>query len=369
MSTASESRVPRRTLLGASVAGAGALSSPAPSARAAAPRNRGPKGKVELILLGTAGGPPPQFGRVGISSALSVDGHVYLVDAGRGAVTQYLEAGLTFASLSSIFLTHLHADHVCDYPNFFLLGGFPSAESGDGITTPVHVYGPGPAGALPDAATAKLGTIRPENPTPGLRDLTRSHMEAFAYSTNIFMRDSALTDPRNLMHLHEIEVPDVGQDPVGRTAPTMDPFSVMEDERVSVSATLVPHAPVFPAFAFRFDVHDGPSIVFSGDTAASDNLVRLARGADTLVHEVIDLDWMASIDSSPELIEHLRSSHTSLTDVGAIAQRAQVSTLVLSHLVPSNPELVRDGRWRSRASRGFDGRVVVGRDGMSIPVA
>lgn len=369
MSTEHESALARRTLLGASMAGAGALGLGVPSAQAAPAPSRGPKNRVELSLLGTAGGPPPQFGRVGISSALTVDGHVYVIDAGRGAVTQYLEAGLTFASLSSIFLTHLHADHVCEYPNFFLLGGFTSAESGDGIKKPVHVYGPGPAGRLPTSSKGDPDTIRPDNPTPGLVDLTRSHMEAYAYSTNLFMRDSALPDPRTLMELHEIEVPDVGQDPVERTAPDMEPFPVMEDERVTVTAVLVPHAPVFPSFAFRFDVKDGPSVVFSGDTAASGNVVRLARGADVLVHEAIDLDWMASIDSPPALIEHLRSSHTSITDVGAIAQRAQVSTLVLSHLVPSNPELVRDGQWRSRGSRGFDGRVVVARDGMTLPLA
>ena len=54
---------------------------------------------------------------------------------------------------------------------------------------------------------------------------------------------------------------------------------------------LVQHAPVFPAFGFRFDTPDG-SVVFSGDTGPCDNVVRLARGADVLVHEVIDVDRM-----------------------------------------------------------------------------
>ncbi|MCC5348697.1 MBL fold metallo-hydrolase, partial [Staphylococcus aureus] len=66
----------------------------------------------------------------------------------------------------------------------------------------------------------------------------------------------------------------------------MKPVVFYEDDRVKVSATLVQHAPVFPSFAFRFDTEDG-SVVFSGDTGPSENLVRMARGADVLVHEVI----------------------------------------------------------------------------------
>ena len=65
---------------------------------------------------------------------------------------------------------------------------------------------------------------------------------------------------------------------------------MFEDDRVRVSATLVAHAPVWPAFAFRFDTDDG-SIVFSGDTARSENLIKLAKGADILVHEVIVTKW------------------------------------------------------------------------------
>lgn len=96
---------------------------------------------------------------------------------------------------------------------------------------------------------------------------------------------------------HDIELPDaVGRDYdyeetadglVG-TAPAVDPFVVLpeDDNGVTVTATLVNHAPVFPAFAYRFDPPDG-SIVFSGDTSPSENLVRLARDADILVHEVL----------------------------------------------------------------------------------
>lgn len=82
-----------------------------------------------------------------------------MVDAGRSAVTQYLCAGVEFKSLDSIFITHLHADHIADYYNFFLVGGSVTNDSGDNLAGPVHVYGPGSAGALPPPVT--VGAPRP----------------------------------------------------------------------------------------------------------------------------------------------------------------------------------------------------------------
>ena len=71
-----------------------------------------------------------------------------------------------------------------------LVVGGDSADRG--IVSAVSVYGPGPAGALPDAfGGAPVATVAPEDPTPGIRALTDRCIEAYAYSTNIFMRDSA----------------------------------------------------------------------------------------------------------------------------------------------------------------------------------
>ena len=63
-------------------------------------------------------------------------------------------------------------------------------------------------------------------------------------------------------------------------------------------------------------------------------------------------------DAQEGLYQHLVNAHTTIEQVGHIAEQAGVGTLVLSHLVPGNwPE----HRWR-RAGRGFSGRLIVGRD-------
>ncbi|MFD7919875.1 MBL fold metallo-hydrolase [Streptomyces sp. NPDC059740] len=364
--------VARRRFLGASAAAATGLVAAAPPGYAAAgvdtpatrprtaPQPSGGGGRShrsEVVLLGVLGGPPPEATANGIASALVVGDRVHLIDCGRGAVSQYLRAGLRLADLASVFVTHLHADHVCDYYDFFLLGGFGPNDEGDAVRRPVHVHGPGPAGALPPA-TAGQSTVSPGDPTPGLAGLTTYQMAAFAYQTNLFMRYSGTTDPRELVRVHEIDVPSVGASPLGATAPDMEPFLVTDDGTVRVSAVLVPHGPVFPSFAYRFDTPDG-SVVFSGDTTVSRNVERLARGADILVHEAIDLDAQAAAGAPPGLLAHLRESHTDVDALGPLAERAGVGTLVLTHLMPS---AVPARRWARRAGRGFRGRVVVGTD-------
>ncbi len=367
------SGVARRSVLTALGISPVVLSLPGATAAAAEtrpePSGRGPgKGSssaLELVLLGTKAGPPVDPLRAGISTALVVDGATYVIDCGRSAATQYVRSGLTLASLSGIFITHLHADHIADYYNFFLLGGSVPNQEHDNLTRPVPVYGPGPAGGLPPKfGGGQAPTVNPDSPTPGLKALTDDCHAAYAYSTNVFLRDMGIQDIRDLADVHEIELPEVGAT-YENTAPAMKPFVVMEDERVKVSAILVPHGPVFPSFAFRFDTDHG-SVTFSGDTTYTDNLIALAKGSDVLVHEAISVE---GLDAPAVFVDHLLQSHVEVQKVGPIAQRAEVDMLVLSHIseVARNPIDVR--KWKKWAQRGYGGKVVVGEDLQRIKLA
>ncbi|MEG3615236.1 MBL fold metallo-hydrolase [Isoptericola haloaureus] len=296
--------------------------------------------------------------RSGISSALVVDGAVYVVDLGRNATTQYHVAGLDFGSLASVFVTHLHADHVADYANLFLLGGHQRPVQGDTLPDSTPVYGPGPAGGLPPAFRGgDVPTTSPENPTPGLLSLTDSVMDGFAYHSNYFMRNSSIRETRSLADVHELAPPVTSS--FEDVAPDMGAFVVHEDDRVRVSAVLVPHGNAYPCYAYRFDTDHG-SVTFSGDTATSTNLERMARGSDVLVHEAINVEgW-----NGPESVRaHLVDGHVEVQEVGGVAQRSEVEHLVLSHLGDLAAEGDLDAQqWRRWASRGYDGRVTVGAD-------
>ncbi|MFN8590881.1 MAG: hypothetical protein U0031_05400 [Thermomicrobiales bacterium] len=108
-------------------------------------------------------------------------------------------------------------------------------------------------------------------------------------------------------------------------------------------------------------------MVISGDTTTSDNLITLAKGADILLHEVVDLDWTKSLGSSPQQLQHLSESHTDVNLVGRIAAACGVETPVLAHIVPDGDE-VADETWQTKAQQRFGGEVIVGRDLMEIPI-
>lgn len=203
---------------------------------------RPPRGKgVELVLLGTRAGPPVDLHQVGASSALVVDGRTYVVDCGRSSVTQFAAAGLRFDSIAGIFLTHLHADHIADYYNFFMMGGHIKNQNGDHIERQVPIYGPGSAGGLqPKFGGGAAPTVNPSDPVPGTAAMTDSLHAAYAYSMNVFLRDMNVADIRTLVDVKEIALPAGTQATFEQTAPRMKPFRIFKDDKVEVYATLVP---------------------------------------------------------------------------------------------------------------------------------
>ncbi|MEY2445316.1 MAG: hypothetical protein QOE00_1896, partial [Ilumatobacteraceae bacterium] len=333
-----------------------------------------------LILLGTAGASNPKATRAGYSNAIVIGDVAYIVDCGEGVHRQAWRSGISMhaqrrpkggSTVRSVFLTHLHSDHVIDLAN--LLFGFWPTER-------VDIFGPGEAG-LPITAYPPgrvVDPLFPTAPTPGIRGLTQKLFEAFAYNINVRIADEGRADLTAKVFVHELGVPhdayrpdiDLGVVASGASmataAPPMEPVEIhpLDENGVRVTAILVQHAPVFPALAYRFDTPSG-SVVFSGDTGPCDNVVRLAQGADYLVHEVIDVGFIANLvtkmPNRDNIIKHLTESHTSPEDAGRIAARAGVQTLVLSHLVPGDSEIPED-KWEARAGAEFDGTVICGVD-------
>jgi len=147
------------------------------------------------------------------------------------------------------------------------------------------------------------------------------------------------------------------------------PGKVFEDERVKVTAALIDHPPITPAFAYRFDTADR-SIVISGDTKYSGNLIALARGADVLVHESIYPEavdrLVQNVANAPDLKRSILSHHTSAEDVGRVAAAAGVKLLVLSHLIPAEDPQVTERMWLDAVGKHFKGPVVIGSDLASL---
>jgi ribonuclease BN (tRNA processing enzyme) len=253
-----------------------------------------------------------------------VNGVSYVIDCGNGVARQMVLAGVPLASIRNIFITHQHSDHNADYGNLLWLSWAAT------LASRVDAYGP-----------------------PPLKEMTRLFLEMNDYDIRTRMADEGRPSLKDLIAVHEIR----------------ESSAVMQDANIKVTAALVDHPPVNPAFAYRFDCPDRV-IVISGDTRPSPNLVRLARGADVLVHEVMYLPALEQvIGSEPNaksLREHLLASHTTTEQVGRIATEAGVKTLVLSHFVPGGAPVIPDEIWFEAVRPFFSGNLVIGRDLLEI---
>jgi ribonuclease BN (tRNA processing enzyme) len=313
---------------------------------------------TELVLLGTAAAPFPVPGRAGISSALVADGRVFVVDCGRGSPTGFADAGLDFARLEAVFLTHLHADHIGDLPGMILYPwGVRTGEHGP--LAPLRVYGPARPDKLPegDATFHRDTTIHPERPVPGTSDLVESILAGYAYHLNVMPLDAHMPDAGALVRAADIPLP------AGSGGSAQVPVVVLDDEAVRVSAVAVTHGRAVPALGYRFDTADG-SVVFSGDTTVNDDLIALAQGADILVHQVADLGYLGRHGTDAAELERMAALHTDVSEVGGVAERAGVGELILSHYLPADPRAITEAEWAQRAGRGFSGTTTAGRDGL-----
>lgn len=322
-----------------------------------------------VVTLGTAGGPRwwksyDGAHLSGIATAVVVGDATYLIDAGHGVGSQLAKAGLGIPSLRGIFLTHLHSDHTIDLSSL-LVFGFLHLPDPD--QPPIKIIGPGNRGMAPLAsarANVPPQPVSPENPTPGTAEMVDLLFRAYATDINDRVMDSLRPSPLNLFLAEDIELPPgSGFDANRNPTPDIEPFEIYRDELVTVTATLVVHPPIAPAFAFRFQTAAG-SVTISGDTAPSQNLVRLAENTDLLLHEAIDFDRMEanyaheSKETAHATMDHHRKSHTSASQAGEIATQARAKNLALHHLSPGNadPEV-----WMS-AEQTFSGPVRVPRD-------
>lgn len=317
-----------------------------------------------VVTLGTAGGPMWWTGedagrRSGIATAVLVADRAYLVDCGHGVGRQMMLAGIGISSLKGIFLTHLHSDHTIDLGSLAIFGLYELSKGHR-----IKVLGPGDRGLLPPASERAQHApqpIFPARPTPGTVSLFESILQGYATDLNDRIFDTLRPSPYEFFDVEDIRVPEgIGYHPNANPTPDMEPFEIYADEVVTVTATLVRHAPIAPAFAFRFDTAEG-SVTISGDTGPCRNLVRLASGTDLLMHEAIDVDWIyrdrpgVPADSVQAAIDHHNNAHTSVADCVRIATDAGARALALHHLVPgTSPREM----WL-RGANDFDGTYLV----------
>ena len=274
-------------------------------------------GQIRVTLLGTAGGPPARVGVAGISTLVEAGDDRFLFDAGRGVMQRLVQAGLPMNAVSKVFLTHLHSDHIIDVPDVMLSGW-----SG------------------PPARHVLLEVWGPE----GTRDMMAHLEQAFAFDIHI-RRDVDEHSPASGIRViaHDIRE-----------------GIVYTKNGVTVTAFLVDHGPVKPAYGYRLS-YDGRSVCLSGDTRPSANLVEACRGVDVLIHEAIDENLVRKLVQNQPLADAIVGHHTNPEQAADIFRRVAPRLAVFSHIAPVSAIL-------ERTRRSYAGWVEEGEDLMVIDV-
>lgn len=285
--------------------------------RAAVGAAQGPPAGAEkspvVVMLGT-GSPRPTPDVWGPATAVVVGSRVFLVDAGVGVERRLAAAGLPTNGVTAVFITHLHSDHVLGLSDLIFTSWVL------GRTRPFPVYGP-----------------------HGLSRMTDHLYEAF--SEDIKIRTEGLEHESR--DGYRVDVREVG------------PSVVYDSGEVRVTAFQVNHGEWREAYGYRFDV-PGRSIVFSGDTRPSEELVRMATGVDMLIHEAVPSDSTLHPGqrSAAEWAAYVRAYHTTALQLGELAARVRPKLLVVYH----NGRRVSDDKLLADIRRSFSGPVTIAAD-------
>lgn len=273
---------------------------------------------LTVTLLGT-GSPQPRMDRFGPSILVEAGKQKLLFDCGRGATQRIEQLKIPFAQVDILFLTHLHSDHVIGIPDLWLTGWLR------GRKTPLRVWGP-----------------------TGTKEMM-SHLEQ-AYQFDIHVRRDV-----------DEKLPAQG---AVAAAKDIEQGVVYESDGIKVTAFLVDHGPVEPAFGYRVDFA-GRSVVLSGDTRYSENLMHFSDGVDVLIHEVIDPGAFRAANpaTNPERVQRVVAHHTTPEQAGTIFTRVKPRLAVYSHIVPGETtDLIGLTR------KTYSGPLEVGEDLMRIEI-
>lgn len=272
---------------------------------------------ISVSLLGT-GSPIPTRERQGPSVLVETRDGSFIFDAGRGIVEQLWNPDYpSYAKYDKLFLTHLHSDHIVGLPDLWLTGWIFGRRS-----MPLRIWGP-----------------------KGVKNMMNNLEGAFEFDIRVRSEMDTRYDKAGV----QAEVTEIHEG------------VVYEDGCTKVTAFLVDHEPIEPAFGYRIEC-DGHSVVLSGDTKYSENLLKFSEGADVVIHEVA-MASSGALESAD--IRNTLAHHTQPAEAGMVFRRISPKLALYYHIVlmgSNETELVN----ATRATYG--GPLLVGEDRMKIDI-
>jgi ribonuclease BN (tRNA processing enzyme) len=270
---------------------------------------------IAVQVLGS-GGPESQDKRASTSYLVWDNGIARVIlDAGGGSALRFGESGAQMSMVDVFLFSHFHVDHSSDFPALVFSSWFEDRNR------PLPVYGPSGNEYMPST-------------TEFIRDLFNDPHGAWRYLSDLTGPAKAGTytlEPHNV-------------------APATKPLMVFRDPHLALYAVSVVHG-AFPALAWRVEI-GGKRIVFSGDTDGNgEGLPELAMNADLFVAHNAVPEGATGVE---------RSLHMPPSVIGAIAARAHVKQLVLSHRMLRT--LGKEDQTQTEIRRSYSGPLAFAND-------
>jgi len=265
---------------------------------------------LRVAICGSSA-PLPSANRAKACAAVFAGGKFYVVDAGPESVENLVLWGIPLARIGGVLLTHFHSDHIGD------LGELQLQTWAGGRPGQLPVYGG------PGVEQVVNGFNQAYDLDQGYR--TEHHGEHVMPSATWGMAarkvtlDGPATEAKNRSGL------------------------VFDDGALRVTAIEVDHAPIAPAYAYRFD-YKGRSVLITGDFKYHAPLIKAAMDVDVLVSEAIAPQMTRAIGGgagaagrtgTAAVMHDIEDYHVTPEEAAAIANAARAQLLVLYHLLPA----------------------------------
>ena len=283
--------------------------------------------EIKVTLLGT-GTPIVNFNRFGMGTLVEAGSQKLLFDAGRGVVLRLQQKGASIRDINGIFITHLHSDHLTGLPDLYATAELLPLAIG-GRKTPLDIWGPA-----------------------GIGNVARG-IELMFTDNNRFRAVGG----------------EIAQDAARIAEHELSEGVAYERDGVKVTAFLVNHGYVVPAYGFRVD-YAGHAVVLSGDTAYAPNLIAKGKGADLLVHclaigsaRLEQLRW----DFVRRFYEYLSNPETVAKVLAETRPRDAVFSHISLYSQADIPAATKE-ELTARVRAGYDGPFVIGQDLMSFTI-